>query len=125
MINNIYAAWIGMLLGCLAGMIPGLFFYQKDWLGGYGSWSRRMVRLAHISFFGLAFINLAFSFTISTLNIENGIAIPSVLLIIAAITMPLVCYSAVVKSFLRHLFFIPAMSATVGIAFFLWRIFTP
>ena len=95
MINNIYAAWIGMLLGCLAGMIPGLFFYQKDWLGGYGSWSRRMVRLAHISFFGLAFINLAFSFTISTLNIENGIAIPSVLLIIAAITMPLVCYSAV------------------------------
>ena len=41
MLINICAAWIGFLMGCAAGAVPGLFFYRKDWLGGYyeGGWS--------------------------------------------------------------------------------------
>ena len=48
--TNIVAAWIGFSLGCISGAIPGLFFQNQDWLGGYTSWPRRLIRLAHISF---------------------------------------------------------------------------
>lgn len=122
---NIYTAWVGFFAGCLAGVITGLFFHSETWLGGYNSWSRRMIRLAHIAFFGLGFINLAFAITIRTLGIESGITLPSYLLIIGAVTMPIVCYLSAWKSFFRHLFFIPALSVTLGIAIFLWRILLP
>ena len=53
---NLWAAWIGIALGLASGTIQGLFFAREDWLGGYGSWPRRMLRLGHISFFGIAFL---------------------------------------------------------------------
>jgi hypothetical protein len=64
---NLLASWIGMLLGFLSGLALGLFFHREDWLGGYGSFKRRLYRLAHISLFGLGAVNLAFYFTAHTL----------------------------------------------------------
>jgi hypothetical protein len=122
MIANLYAAWIGFLLGCVAGAIPGLFFHREGWLGGYASWSRRMVRLAHIAFFGIGFLNLAFALTSRSLSLESSLVVPSTLLIIGALTMPLVCYLSIWKISFRHLFFIPVLSITLGIVIFLWRL---
>ena len=51
---HLYAAWIGIFMGFLAGAGLGLFFHRDGWLGGYSSWPRRMARLGHISFFGIA-----------------------------------------------------------------------
>lgn len=118
---NIYAAWIGFFLGCLAGAVPGLFFHDNDWLGGYASWQRRMVRLAHIAFFGIGLLNLSFTLTARMLGLEAGLQATSALLIVGAIAMPLVCYLSAWKKTFRHLFFIPAMSVTVGIGLFVWR----
>jgi hypothetical protein len=120
--DNLYAAWIGILLGCLAGAGQGLFFRQENWLGGYGSWTRRMLRLAHISFFGLGFINIAFALSARTLGVEDQVQWPSLLLVIGAATMPLVCYLAAIKDFFRHLFFIPALAVIAGLAVFVWKI---
>lgn len=119
---NIYAAWVGFLLGCLAGAIPGLFFYGKDWLGGYASWQRRMTRLAHIAFFGIGFINLSFALTAKTLGLDTGLQVSSVLLIVGAVAMPTVCYLSAWKPVFRNVFFVPAGSVTIGIALFVWRI---
>lgn len=119
---NLYAGWIGFFVGCLAGAIPGLFFYESDWLGGYGSWQRRMTRLAHISLFGIGLINLFFALTVRALGLESGLGAVSVLLIIGAIAMPAVCYLSAWRPGFRNLFFIPAGSVTIGIALFLWRI---
>ncbi len=119
---NIQAAWIGFLLGCLGGAIPGLFFYNSDWLGGYASWQRRMIRLGHISFFGIGFINLLFALTARALGINNGLHVTSILLIVGAATMPSVCYMSAWKPVFRHLFFIPVASLSIGIALFSWRI---
>lgn len=117
---NLYAAWIGMLLGGILGAVQGVFFHNEEWMGGYGSWRRRLTRLGHISFFGIAFINIAFVVTVYVAGIENQVAIPSVLFIIGAIGMPLICYlSAFIKKF-RHLFFIPALSVIVGVLNLLW-----
>ena len=119
---NILAAWIGFFFGCVSGAIPGLFFHKKEWLGGYASWERRMIRLGHISFFGLGFLNLSFALTARSLELESGLAIPSALLIVGAVAMPTVCYLCAWKKIFRLIFFIPALSVTGGIAFFLWRL---
>ncbi len=119
---NLYAAWIGVFLGCAYGAIQGLFFYRADWLGGYGSWPRRMLRLGHISFFGIALINFAFAFTLGVLGIEGGTGLSSGLLIVGAATMPLVCFLSAFKPVCRHLFFVPALSVIAAVALFLGRI---
>ncbi|RXQ95831.1 hypothetical protein EO244_05855 [Ancylomarina salipaludis] len=120
---NLYAAWIGMLLGGILGAVQGLFFHKEEWLGGYGSWQRRMMRLGHISFFGIAFINIAFTFTAKSLNIEQEVPLPSALFLIGAIGMPLICYLSAFKKPIRHLFFIPALSIIGGIMSLLWIIY--
>ncbi len=125
MMVNLYAAWIGILAGCIAGAIPGLFFYRQDWLGGYASWPRRMIRLGHISFFGIAFINLAFALTWQAVKIETDMALSSVLFVAAAVLMPLICYLSAFKPVFRHLFFIPVLSVLIGTIHLLWRLLGP
>jgi uncharacterized membrane protein len=116
---NITAAWIGFLLGGISGAIPGLFFYRFDWLGGYTSWPRRLVRLAHISFFGIGFLNLGLGLTGQLIGIGSPLA--SVLMLIGAVTMPLLCYASAFRPAFRHLFFIPAGSVILSIVLFMER----
>ena len=120
---NLYAAWVGIFLGCIAGAVIGLFFHDEKWLGGYNSWPRRMLRLAHISFFGIAIINFFFAITLHVLQIEDGLLLTSRLLIVGAVAMPLVCYLSAIKNFFRHLFFIPAASVIIALTLLLWRLF--
>ena len=119
---NLYAAWIGIFAGCIAGAVQGLFFHKDDWLDGYGSWRRRLTRLGHISFFGIGFINFAFAVSLQMLDMEGELVLSSRLLIVALITMPLLCYLSAFKKPLRNLFFIPAGSVIIAIVLFLWRI---
>jgi hypothetical protein len=125
MTANLVTAWIAFLAGSVAGLLTGLRFHEEGWLGGYGTWSRRMVRLGHIACFGLGFLNLALVFTVRALALEQGTALPSVLLIIGTITMPLVCYLSAARIAFRALFAVPALSVTIAIAAFLWRMTTP
>ena len=103
---NLHAAWIGMLLGAVFGAVQGLFFHREEWLGGYASWPRRLLRLGHIAFFGLALVNLSFALTANALRLEGGLTWPSRLLILGAITMPLLCYLSAWRKPFRHLFFL-------------------
>ncbi len=119
---NLFAGWIGMLVGAISGSVIGLYFHRDDWLGGYTSFPRRMVRLAHISFFGLGFINILFALTLSVTFInETVLHISSIGLIIGAITMPTCCYLCAWKKKLWMLFPIPVTSLLVGIFSLLWR----
>jgi len=118
-IINLYAAWGGILAGFLIGAIVGMFFAKEDWLGGYSSWTRRLLRLAHISCFGIAFINFSFVFTVQYLGLKEGLFMPSRLFVVAAITMPIICFASAFKKPCRHLFFIPALSLIVGTALFI------
>lgn len=118
---NLWAAWIGILLGMLSGAAHGLYFHKTDWLGGYASWSRRLTRLGHISFFGIAIINLAFALTIDRLigsdlgEIPDAALWSSYLLIAGAILMPIVCYLAAWHKPLRHLFALPVIALVLGV----------
>jgi len=81
-----------------------------------------MIRLAHIAFFGIGLLNLSFALTARTLDLDTGLRPVSVLLIVGAAAMPAVCYLSAWKPAFRHLFFIPAVSVTAGMALFTWRI---
>jgi hypothetical protein len=119
---NLYAGWIGILLGCLVGAVKGLFFKKEDWLGGYDSWKRRMLRLGHISLFGIGFINIAFVLSAQILGVEKEVYLPSLLFLIGAAGMPVICYLSAINDTFRHLFFIPTLSVIIGVATFLWKI---
>lgn len=124
MILNTYVAWIAFLVGCIAGAVPGLFFHKAEWLGGYTSWRRRLIRLGHISFFGLGALNLAFALTATAIGVETGLRLISYLLVVGVCTMPTVCYLAAYKEFFRNFFFVPALSVIAGVVLFLYRMVT-
>lgn len=120
--TNLLAGWAAIFLGFVAGAVPGLFFWIEDWLGGYGAWRRRLVRLAHISFFGLGFINVLFALSLPYLGLAAGtplLGLSSALLIGGVIAMPAVCYLSAWRQLFRHLFFIPVTCMALGVAIFI------
>jgi hypothetical protein len=113
---NLVGGWLGMLAGVLSGAVVGLFFHREDWMGGYGSYRRRLTRLGHIAFFGLGFLNLMFAATAAQLYLHGDyFAIASWALIVGAVTMPLCCFLSAWRKPLRHLFPVPVLAVTTGI----------
>ena len=113
---HLAAGWWGVTLGVLTGALMGLLFHREDWLGGYNSWARRMVRLGHISFFGLAFLNFMFALTVRD-GLLTGITVhsASVLFLAGAVTMPVVCFLSAWRKRLRHLFPIPVLCLSAAL----------
>ncbi|MFZ1071912.1 MAG: hypothetical protein WAO21_00615 [Verrucomicrobiia bacterium] len=112
---NLILGWLWILLGFVSGMMLGMFFHGENWLGGYGSFKRRMYRLGHISFFGLGAVNLLFCLTMQYIPLSGpAIGIASWSFIIGAVTMPVCC--AVMAHFPKaHLIFaIPVLSLITG-----------
>jgi len=111
---NILAAWLGILAGVLLGAVQGVFFHREDWLGGYSSWRRRLMRLGHVSFFGIALLNLAFAWTIHNPGWRPASSVPAGALCLAEALMPAVCYLAAWRPNLRRLFFVPVGCVLIG-----------
>jgi len=108
--------WAGFLGGVLSGAVIGLKFHRENWLGGYASRERRMVRLGHISFFGVGMICLFHGLTLKAIPHESGLAaVGAISLAVALVTMPTTCFLTAWKPCCRHGFFIPVLSAATGI----------
>jgi hypothetical protein len=109
--------WTGMLAGGLSGAALGLFFHREEWMGGYGSFRRRLARLGHISFFGLGFLNLLFAFTWGVAGLGGAVAVTAAwALIIGAITMPTCCFLSAWRKGFRHLFAVPVTAVLAGVS---------
>jgi hypothetical protein len=112
---NLTVAWLGIALAFASGSVLGLKFHREDWLGGYGSFRRRLYRLGHISFFGLAVVNLMFYFTTSLSALAGAsLAVASWAFVIGAIAMPVCCFIMAHQPKLRLLFLIPVLSLILG-----------
>lgn len=113
---TLVTGWIATLGGVASGMVMGLRFHREEWLGGYASFRRRLVRLGHISFFGLGFANLLFAVTASELPLRAPFGeIAAAGFVLGAMTMPVACFLAAWRAPLRHLFPIPVAGVLVGI----------
>lgn len=115
---HLLLAWMWFAAGAISGASVGLRFWRGDWLGGYASWPRRLIRLGHIAFFGTGLLNIAFALTIGHVaTIDSSLAAAgSVLLTVASIGMPLVCFLAAWRQPLRHLFVVPVLALSAAIA---------
>jgi hypothetical protein len=112
---NLTLAWLGIALGFASGAALGLNFHREDWLGGYGSFRRRLYRLGHISFFGLAAVNLMFYFTTRLPALAGApLMVASWAFVIGAIAMPICCFIMAHQPKLRLLFLVPVLSLIVG-----------
>jgi hypothetical protein len=118
---NYQIGWIAILIGLGVGTILGLFFHRDDWLGGYASWRRRLIRLGHVSFFGTGFLNLAFVFSVEHLRLESPPWVPSTAFVLGAVSMPAICFLSAWRGYFRHLFFIPVVSLLFATADLLCR----
>lgn len=119
---NLLLAWLWILLGFASGFVLGLFFHRDDWLGGYGSFPRRLYRLAHIAFFGTGFVNFAFWLTASRLNWGGtALAVASWAFAVGAVTMPLCCVLMAQSRRFKLLFGVPVFSLMTGAATTIWK----
>src|SRR5678815_4174182 len=111
---NLIAAWFGILLGLVSGLVLGMFFHHENWLGGYGSFKRRMYRLGHISFFGLGTINLLFYLTAPQLSHSHALTVASWTFIVGAASMPVCCLLMAHLPKARLLFVIPVVNLLIA-----------
>ena len=110
------AGWIGFLGGVISGALIGLKFHKETWMGGYASRERRMVRLGHISFFGIGMICLFYGLSLKALTADKHLSLVGAWALVAALaTMPTTCFLTAWRPSFRHLFFIPVLSAATGI----------
>lgn len=120
---NLILAWLWILLGFLSGFVMGLGFHDEKWLGGYASHKRRLYRLGHISFFGLALMNLMFYFTARDWsNFSTCASIASGGFLLGAVTMPLCCLIMAHHPKLRAIFAIPVINLVGAGVLTLWEV---
>jgi hypothetical protein len=100
----------------LVGALIGLFVHLEDWQGGYASYRRRMMRLAHVACFALGMLNMLFTLTLSTLGMgPRWASVASWAFIAGVIAMPITCLLAAWRQGFRHLFPVPVTCVLVGI----------
>ena len=114
--NCYMLGWLLILLGFLSGAILGLGFHGDDFLGGYNSFRRRLLRLGHIALVALGALNVLASVTVP---VRAYSSIACALLIGGAISMPGVCFLSAWKTSFRHLFFIPVLCLAGGVVLIL------
>ena len=120
---NLLAAWVGLWLGFVSGLAMGSKFHQDEWLGGYGSWRRRLYRLGHISFFGLAVVNWMFHGTARWAGLDSSAAtIAGWTLLVGAFAMPLCCGIVAHWRCARFCFAVPVLSLLTGSTLTLWSL---
>jgi hypothetical protein len=118
---NLVVGWVAILTGLLTGAGIGMFFHDEAWLGGYASWQRRMLRLTHISLVGTGLLNLAFALSVAALHLDPLPWLGSILFVVGAVTMPLICGLSAWYRAIRHLFFVPVLSLVIATANIIYR----
>jgi hypothetical protein len=117
---NWYAGWSLLLLAMLVGTALGAFFHQDDFLGGYGSFRRRLLRLGHISLAALGMLNLLYAIA-PTPPIGSGgwrasaAWLASICLVAGGTLMPAVCFLTAWRESARRWFVLPVLTLMIAV----------
>jgi hypothetical protein len=112
-------AWSLIGAGFLSGAVLGLRFHRDDFLGGYGSFRRRLLRLGHIACVALGFLSLQLLDTLAAHAVSAPVWIAPVFLA-GAVLMPATCFLTTWRPPFRHLFALPVallVTPTVALLF--------
>jgi hypothetical protein len=115
MVNETFG-WISVLGGLGMGLYMGLKFQREDWLGGYGSFPRRMVRLAHVALVALGILNIQFAQSLPRMHAgATAVAIASFAFMAAAVLMPACCLWMAVRRRHFEIFAAPITCLAAGL----------
>ena len=90
--SNELFGWGSVLASLAMGLYMGLKFQRDDWLGGYSSFPRRMVCLAHVALAAIGMLNIQFAQSLPRLHLSGGmLTAASIALMAAAVLMPSCC----------------------------------
>ncbi len=111
-----------MILGAALGMIFGMKAESRDWAGGYGSFRRQAMRLAHVAAFALGMMNVLYgSVTAGLGSLPHwACSAGSIAMIVGAVLMPIVCLGAAWRRPLKYAFPIPASCVLVALVIQAW-----
>jgi hypothetical protein len=114
---NWQAGWLLILASFATGAAIGLFFHRDDFLGGYQSFPRRLLRLGHIALAALGAINILFSLSpwpVATTWLSNA---ASLCFIVGGVAMPFICFLTAWRRPFRHLFAVPVVALVLAALF--------
>jgi hypothetical protein len=114
-ILNWYVGWVSVLLAFISGAVIGIFFYRREWLGGYDSFSRQMLRLGHIALAALGTLNVVYSLSPWPGVGTHQEVIACWGLIAGNALMPAVCWLSAWKHRLRFFFPLPVICLVAGV----------
>jgi hypothetical protein len=106
---NFIAGWWLILAAFVSGAVIGLGFHREDFLGGYTSFRRRLLRLGHIALAALGVLNVVYGLSPAPTNTARLAPLAGPLLLGGALAMPLVCFLSAWRESFRHLFAIPVV----------------
>ncbi len=119
---NFVAGWWLILLAFATGALIGLGFHKEEFLGGYDSFRRRLVRLGHIALAALGGLNVLFGISPVPAGATLVGAEPGPLLLAGAIAMPTVCFLSAWRKPFRLLFFVPVVLLISSVVLILIRV---
>ncbi len=112
---NWYFGWGLILTAFVTGAVLGVFFYRDDFLGGYGSFRRRILRLGHIALAALGMINVLYGLAPAASEPTMRTRIAALGFIVGGVAMPAVCFLAAWRGGFRHWFFVPVTALIVAV----------
>jgi hypothetical protein len=112
---NWYAGWWLLLAAFGMGAAVGLFFHRDDFLGGYASFRRRLLRLGHIALAALGMLNLLYALSPWPAPSLWQAEAASLCFAAGGVLMPLVCFLSAWRKPCRHLFFVPVLALVLAV----------
>jgi len=112
--------WSLLLLGFISGAVLGRHFHRPDFLGGYDTWRRRLVRLGHIALCALGMLNLIFALAPWPVSPSWLNLLASYAFVLGGVSMPLVCFLSAWKRNLRRLFVVPVTALFLAVITMFW-----
>ena len=114
---NWTAGWSMILAAFVTGAAMGAFFHRDDFLGGYQSFRRRLLRLGHIALAALGMMNVLFSLSPFPVATHWTGPAASLCFVLGGISMPAICFLTAWRQPFRHLFAIPVLSLALAVVF--------
>ena len=112
---NWYFGWGAILGAFVSGAALGLHFHRHNFMGGYDSFERRLLRLGHIALAGLGIINILYAQAMLARTENSTADVASIAFVVGGATMPAVCFLTAWRPLFRHLFFVPVTALVVAV----------
>jgi hypothetical protein len=112
---NWHGGWLLVLGAFITGALIGVAFHREDFLGGYGSFRRRMLRLGHIALAALGMMNVLFSLSPWPPAAAWTGRAASLCFLAGGLAMPAACFLTAWREPFRHVFAVPVLALTLAV----------